>query len=419
MPGESFRFIHASDFHLERPLGDLDQLPPHLRDALADAPRSAAAAVFDAATADNIDFLVLCGDLVNPSTAGPHAMALLLDGFEKLHAKKTPVFWSAGVADDPQRWPDAAPLPPNVTLFPKDRAIAVPVQRSGRTICHVIGRSSDGRSTLHVPGYRIDPVDEFTVAIGHGSAEAAALAEGHFDYWALGGRHNRQEIEQGANAAAVQCGTPQGRCLQETGPHGYCVVDVDSDQTTRVHQVECDTFRYCHEQIDAAEVIQVGTLKNLLGERIARLAHENGGRQLLIGWEINVATAEHLSAIGDPDETLRWLRREYGHGTPAAWSIALTVNPPRQFPKSWNDEDTILGDFLRATAKHRENDSRELNLLPFTEEHEIGQPGGLPTTTSSLLAEIAASDRGRLLDQATLLGVDLLRGGKPQLVQKS
>ncbi len=60
MPGESFRFIHASDFHLESPLADLDALPSHLRDAMANAPRRAAQAVFEAALADNIDFLVLC-----------------------------------------------------------------------------------------------------------------------------------------------------------------------------------------------------------------------------------------------------------------------------------------------------------------------------------------------------------------------
>ena len=35
MPGESFRFIHASDFHLEQPLGDLDTLPSQLREAMA------------------------------------------------------------------------------------------------------------------------------------------------------------------------------------------------------------------------------------------------------------------------------------------------------------------------------------------------------------------------------------------------
>jgi hypothetical protein len=30
MAKESFRFIHASDFHVERPMGDLYDLPDHL-----------------------------------------------------------------------------------------------------------------------------------------------------------------------------------------------------------------------------------------------------------------------------------------------------------------------------------------------------------------------------------------------------
>ena len=414
MQGESFRFIHASDFHLETPLGDLDVLPPHLRDALAAAPRKAAAAVFEAALVENIDFLVLSGDLISPMAAGPHGMSLLLDYFEKLHAKNTPVFWTAGIADDPQKWPEAAPLPPNVTLFPKSRAVAVPVQRAGRTICTVIGRSSEGRSVLHVPSYRMEPTDEFTVAIGHGAANADALAEGRFDYWALGGRHNRNEIEGGAESGAVYCGSPQGRSLEESGPHGYSIVDVDADRTTRIHSIECDSVRYCNVEIDAAEIAHVGSLRNLLGERMVRLQHENGGRHLLIGWDISASSGETLAALGDAEELLRDLRRDYGHGTPAAWTARLNVRPPRHYPKSWHDEDTILGDFLRAAEKFHQADGRDLNLLPFTEEHE-----GLPSTSTSLLAEAAPSVRCELLDQATLLGVEMLRGGKPKLVQKS
>ena len=414
MPGESFRFIHASDFHLESPLADLDSLPSHLRDAMANAPRRAAQAVFEAALADNIDFLVLSGDLISPQAAGPHGMALLMDHFDKLHAKNTPVFWAAGIADDPQKWPDAVPLPPNVTLFPKNRVVAVPVERAGRTICTVVGRSTDGRSVLHVPSYRIEPTDEYTVAIGYGSAEADALAEGRFDYWALGGRHDREEIEGGAKAGAVYCGSPQGRSLEECGPHGYSTVDVDADQTTRIHSVQCDAFRYCNVQIDAAEIAAVGGIRNLLGERIVKLQHDSGGRHLLIGWDISVTSGETLHSIGDADELLQWLRREYGHGTPSAWTCRLTVRPPSNYPKSWNDEDTILGDFLRAAQKHRKVDGRELNLLPFTEES-----ADLASTTATLLAEVSASSRMDVLDQATLLGVELLRGGKPNLVQKS
>ncbi len=414
MPGESFRFIQASDFHLETPLGDLDVLPPHLRDVIADAPWSAAKSVFEAALADNIDFLVLCGDLLQPQTAGPAGMSMLLDHFEQLEAKNTPVFWVAGRSDDPQKWPDAVPLPRNVTLFPKNRTVTVPVERAGRTICCVVGRSSDGRSALHVPSYRIDPTDDFTVAVGYGDSDADALAEGRFDYWALGGKHNRLEIDGGAPAGAVYCGTPQGRGLSEPGAHGYSIVDVDADQTTRVHSVECDTFRYCHIDIDAGEIASVGGIRNLLGERIVRLQHENGGRHLMIGWDIRVTQGEMLHELGDAAELLQWLRREYGHGAPSAWTARLTVHPPRKYPKSWHEEDTILGDFLRAAGKHHNNDGRDLNLMPFTEEQ-----ADVATTTATLLAEVPASSRMEILDQATLLGVELLRGGKPNLVQES
>lgn len=413
MPGESFRFIHAGDFHLETPLGDLDTLPPHLRDAMASAPRRAAEAVLQAAVADNIDFVVLCGDLISPPSAGPHGMSLLLDHFEQLHAKQTPVFWVAGLADDPQKWPEAVPLPPNVTLFPKNRAVTIPVERGGRTICQVIGQSTDGRSTLHVPSYEMEPTDEYTVAIGYGESDEDALSEGRFDFWALGGRHNRHELEGGAEGGAVYCGSPQGRCLSESGPHGYSVVDVDADGTTRVHSIECDTFRYCRVEINASEIAAVGGIRNLLGERIGRLQHDGGGRHLLIGWDISISSGDNLQSIGDSNELLDWLRRDYGHGSPSAWTVELTVRPPRQYPKQWQDEDTILGDFLRASAKHRPTDGRDLDLMPFTEEQQLA------TTTESLLAEIRSSQRKDVLDQATLLGVELLRGGKPNGVHKS
>lgn len=414
MPGESFRFIHASDFHLETPLGDLDALPPHLRESMAEAPRKAAAAVFEAALVDNIDFLVLSGDLLNPQAAGPHGMALLLDYFDKLHAKKTPVFWSAGIADDPAKWPDSVPLPPNVTLFPKNRAVSVPVQRAGRTICVVVGRSCDGRSVLHVPSYRTDPTEQYTVAVGYGSTDGAALAEGRFDYWALGGQHNRSEIEGGAEGGAVYCGSPQGRSIQETGAHGYSIVDVDSDRATRVHPMECDAFRYCEVKLTGPDIAAVGGIRNLIGERIGRLQHDAGGRHLLVGWDVSIAGDDAVQSIGDVQELLTWVRREHGHGSPSAWTTRLHVRPPRSYPKSWTDEDTILGDFLRAAEKHRKTDARELDLAPLTEEQ-----ADLPTTVATLLAEVPASIRGEVLDQATLLGVDLLRGGKPNLVQKS
>jgi len=413
MAGESFRFIHASDFHLETPLGDLDVLPPALREAMATAPMKAAQAVFDAAITDNIDFVVLAGDLLNPATAGPRGMALLLNAFEKLHQAKKPVFWAAASADDPGRWPEAAPLPPNVTLFPKNRTVSIPVQRAGRTICQVVGRSSEGRSQLHVPSYRVDPTDEFTVAVGSGTADADSLAEGRFDYWALGGEHQRTVITAGSDVGAVYCGSTQGRSLDEPGPHGYTIVDIDADKTIRTHSVECDVFRYCHVELDAGEFATSGDIRGVLGSRISRLLHDNGSRHLIIGWDIAVSS-ESIQVVGDPAELLQWLRRDFGHGSPAAWTARLRVRPPKKYPKNWCDEDTILGDYLRASERHAKTGGRDLNLAPFTEEY-----AGMSKAIASLLADAAGSVRSELLDEATLVGVECLRGGKPNFAGAS
>lgn len=410
MAGESFRFLHASDFHLERPMGDLDELPPHLLETLANAPWKAAEAIFDAAIVENVDFLVLAGDLLNPAMAGPRGISLLIDGFERLDAEGISVFWAAGETDDPQKWPEAISLPKNVTLFPRGRTESIPVVRGGNTICMVIGRSSEGRSTVHVPSYRIDPTDYFTVAIGVGGADAAALAEGRFDYWALGGRHQRQELEDGATVGAFYCGSPQGRSLDEPGAHGYSIVDVDSDGNGRVRHVDCDTFRYCHIHGDATEISMAGDIRQFLSQRIQRLQHEQGDRNLLIGWDLALAGGDAIQAVGDPAQLLKWLRQEYGHGKPSAWTVNLKVHPPKTYPKSWQEEDTILGDFLRVTERHRKSSGSELNLKPATEEHV-----GLPSTSDTLLAEPTATVRAELLDQAALLGVELLRGGKVNL----
>ncbi|MEO1617895.1 MAG: DNA repair exonuclease [Planctomycetota bacterium] len=413
MSGESFRFIHASDFHLENPLGDLDELPPPLREAMASAPFDAAEKVFEAALSSNIDFVVLTGDLLHPQTAGPYALNFLITQFEKLAEAKTPVYWAGGKADDPSNWPEACLMPPNVTLLPRDRIAGLPVTRGGRTICKLVGRSSDGRSSLHISGFEQDSADDYTIGVGYGDASPETLSEAKLNLWCLGGRHNREELARGEDVEAVYAGTPQGRALSESGAHGYSIVDVDADWNLRVSDMPCDAFRYEMVKLHAGDIAAVGSIENLIGERIIRMQHEAAGKHLIIGWEITVESGETLATLGDGQKLLDWMRREYGHGSPAAWSTSLRIRPPQKYPKSWNDEDTILGDYLRIAANRRK-DEGEINLLPMTEEH-----AGLPANTTALLAEVPPSRRVDTLEQATLLGVELLRGGKPNWMNGS
>ena len=409
MPGESFRFIHASDFRLETPLGDLDELPPSLAAAIASAPHDAAARVFEAAEAENIDFLVLSGDLLSPVAAGPRGIGVLLAGFERLHAADTPVFWATGRTDDPTQWPDAVPLPPNVFQFSKTESQTMPVTRAGAMLCNVLGRSNDSK-VLNASAYRGEVDDVYTVAVGYGSAEAGSLSNTSVDYWALGGRPDRRVVRDADDTAeaqnygaAVYAGSPQSRTLGDVGPHGYTVVDVDADNVTRLQFIETDAFRYCRERVDASEMSKAGGIESALSARIGRLMAAAGGRHLIVHFDIAPASGD-ATGIGSVDALVDQLRSEHGHSTPCVWTASANVHAPGQFPQAWKDEDTILGDFLRAVASRRESGDL-MDFRGIGEEHDL-DPSILGPLTESV------GDPAETLDAATLLGVDLLRGGK-------
>ena len=78
MPNWPFRFIHAADFHLHRPITGMTEIPDHLRQLLLEAAYRAAVRVFEAALTEESDFLLLAGDLLDPEATGPHGPLTLV-----------------------------------------------------------------------------------------------------------------------------------------------------------------------------------------------------------------------------------------------------------------------------------------------------------------------------------------------------
>src|SRR5262245_1148500 len=109
-----FRFLHSGDFHLERPPHGLAELPAPLVVRLADAPYRAAERVFDVAIKERVNFVVLSGDLLDATSAGPAAIAFLCEQFERLQSFDIAVYWSAGPVDQLGEWSSVIKLPANV-----------------------------------------------------------------------------------------------------------------------------------------------------------------------------------------------------------------------------------------------------------------------------------------------------------------
>lgn len=411
MAKESFRFIHASDFHLERPFQDIFDLPDHLKKTLVDAPWKAAEAIFEHAVLENVDFVLLAGDILNPATTGAQGIAFLLDNFENLRQRNIQVYWAGGVVDDPERWPSAIPMPSNVHVFSKKEATDFVFRRNQIPIATIIGRSADGNEIVRAAEYARDPDDTFMIGLAHGSADADSLAMEHISYWALGGKH-QADIVQTEEPTIRYCGSPQARCLKEEGPHGFVLVDVDAQRHIQVHSVDCDLVRYSEQDIDTDDLALGKDLRQILAKRVARLQSEASGRHLLVKWRVNM-DLENAALVGPSalEDLLGWLRREFGHGQPCCWSTDIEVLPPKELPSKWKEEDTILGDFLRTAATHRKEQGKGLNLKAIIDAEvpptNIWQTTLTPADVASQLAT---------LDRSTLLGVDLLRGHQVDLL---
>jgi DNA repair exonuclease SbcCD nuclease subunit len=237
-----FRFLHASDLHLERPLAGVTDVPDELREIFLEAPYRAATRLIDAALAEQVDFVVLAGDVLDASLSGPRGPIFLCEQFQRLKHAGIAVYWAGGDIDAPARWPAELALPDNVRRFSIDRAEQIVHHRGGLPLCHVLGQSNRGRK-FSPADFHATPGGLLNIAVVYGQANAALAGHHGIAYWALGGTH-RSATRPTARQLAHYPGTPQGRRPQESGSHGATLVEVDGGGRWQTRRIYCDVVRW-------------------------------------------------------------------------------------------------------------------------------------------------------------------------------
>ncbi|MBX7167838.1 MAG: DNA repair exonuclease [Pirellulales bacterium] len=408
MSRDRLRFIHTSDLHLEQPLYGVPEVPEHLRDVFLETPYLAAERVFEAALSEQVDFVALAGDALHPRRGGPRALEFLCEQFTRLNERGIAVFWAGGTVDTPASWPHELALPPNVTVFPAQHLTAFPVYREGRLIAQVVGASRAGRGTLATDDLTPDNADLPRIAIVHGALDGIGHTGG-IDYWALGGRHNASKAGSDASLAHY-CGSPQGRHPSETEPHGCLLVGMNDDGHWQSRLIPTDVVRWYDERLALDEKAKRGDLEKLMQKRIESLSAADPGLDRLIAWHISARgeLATQLRRGNLAADVLSGLRQKYGVKSPAAWSWKLEVEPPETVPVGWQQQQTMLGDFLRMVEQLRVQPRESLELQRYAGPHKLAE----------IEQAVDLSDAGarqRVLQHVTALGIDLLRGeeGRP------
>ena len=402
------RFVHASDLHLERPLGDLAEIPDHLRDILCDAPYEAARRVFDAAVGQQVDFIVLAGDVVDVGSAGPRALAFLSDQFERMAAAGIAVYWSGGRSEARSPWPAALPLPAGVHLFEAGHVTSRVHSKAGEPIAELLGTSYTLRSPVGRDEFQRSRTDLPAIAMSYGKGELPASESG-IVYWARGGKHGRQTSADGQTKAHFP-GTPQGRKPGERGPHGFTLVDIDEASQVRTSLVPVDSVRWHDESLSAPEGMTSSELADMLAARAAEIQALHGGVELLVRWTVKARgdLAYELRRGSLSTDLQEQLRSAFSRGRPGLWTVSVASAAETEIPETLFGEETVIGQYLRTLEGYESDASQPLDFKHYVAERHMQNAIGSATAISD------DAVRRQILKEAAVLGLDLLVGKEPQ-----
>lgn len=407
MSGWLFRFLHAGSFRLDCPWEGLGDLPEAVVDLLIDAPHTAVQRVFEAALAEQVDCLVLTGDLIDLAHATPRSLALLLEQFERLKQAGIAVYWAGGRLDPPGEWPSAALLPDNVTYFPSGQAAEVGHLRTGRPVARVVGQSWHGTQQvpLQVPASAAEGLP--TLAVSYGQADPQRLLSQGADYWALGG--HRKRLAAGSNRRVLHDpGSPQGRSPAEEVAHGCTLVQLAADRTWHTRLIPTDQVRWLTLRLRIPPEASLSGVREWLVEQAQQVRSEAAPRPVLVRWKL--AGGEHLaSPVLRADlaaEWQQWLRQELAQQPGQAWLWTCGVElEPLPLPQAWLEEDSMLGDFLRASRQEQERASWEWDWAQ--------RAGGAAVGAAEVpWGNLGADEYGQILAAATVSGAALVGAGQ-------
>ncbi|MGO3400055.1 MAG: metallophosphoesterase family protein [Lentilactobacillus parabuchneri] len=241
------KFIHTADLHLDSPFLGLKNhsLPDDLWEKIHQSTFDSFQKIIDEAINDQVDFVLLVGDLFDREERSVAADAFLMAQLNRLKDHEIDAFISFGNHDYSTADPSSFGYPDNTYVFSNQVETKKYRLENGQVVA-ISGFSFD-KQWITDPMIQDYPqaFSDATWNIGmlHGSLSTLnspeanyapftlnQLEEKGYDYWALGHIHKRQALNK--QGTINYSGNTQGRHINETGEKGFLLVESDGSQLT-------------------------------------------------------------------------------------------------------------------------------------------------------------------------------------------
>ncbi len=233
--------MHIGDVHLDTTFYSKDN---EIREKLRQSLRESFSAVIDDCIKEDVNALLIAGDLFDNHQLSFQTEQLLINGFTKLKENGINVYYATGNHDpgDEKFRVNSIQWPDNVTVFSNDKVCKLEVlDKNQQMVAKIVSvgheNSKEARNLLKNFPNKEDTVPH--VGLVHAMVTNATGVDKHdrylpctkedleekgYDYWALGHIHQYQKISE--NNSIYYCGNLQGRHPRESGEKGGLLVTI-------------------------------------------------------------------------------------------------------------------------------------------------------------------------------------------------
>ncbi|MDR5743856.1 DNA repair exonuclease [Caballeronia sp. LZ029] len=274
------RFIHAADIHLDSPLHGLSAYADAPADMLRSATREAFSKLVSAAVDEQVDFMVIAGDLYDGTWRDHNTGIFFCREMGRLRRAGIPVYVLFGNHDAESEMTSQLQLPDNVHTFSTRKPQTFRIDAL-KVALHGHSFKEKAVTTNLVTAYPAPVAGYFNIGVLHTALEGGSMhasyapcsvAELHakeYHYWALGHVHD-YAIWQDASTIVFP-GNLQGRNIRETGRRGAVLVTVSDTEEVSVERLFIDVLRWEAVTVDASSASTLDEVALAVGRALESL----------------------------------------------------------------------------------------------------------------------------------------------------
>ncbi|HTU25090.1 MAG TPA: DNA repair exonuclease [Pirellulales bacterium] len=308
LPTTKIKFLHAADVHLDSPLRGLEEYAGAPVERLRLATRRAMDNLVQICLDEQVDFLLIAGDLFDTDVRDFNAALSAAHQFQRLARAGIPVYLILGNHDSREEMTRQVPWPGNVVLFDHRRPHTV---RHASLPVAIHGMSYGRRAVTDnlVPHYPPPLAECFNIGLLHTNTggnldhdcyapcQIDELVAKRYDYWALGHVHDFAVLHERPHV--VYSGNTQGRHARESGAKGCVLVEVVDGQVASLEFRETDVLRWYRETITLSADDDQEALLDRTAAALDRIVKSAAGRLAAVRLTFEGRSALHAALTQD------------------------------------------------------------------------------------------------------------------------